>query len=324
MNSDIRRFNSRRTATIAMLIAVEVVILGLAAHTLTGARTSWWHAGWIHRTAFTAQPISALELGSAPVVTIDDPNSTISVSASSDGRVHVVDRTRTGGMMWGADSAIPQLRITRSANGVDITRADYSDGMFNFGSMNQAVDIEVPSLAQVSIRHCAGATVRDIQGNVSVQSDDGSVRAERLQSHSIDLASSDGHISLADISTNELTARSSDGHISAKNIAFTGDAPHATIHTSDGSVSVDGSFARGGSYDISSGDGHVTLALANPSNVAIDASTGDGSITVNGDSQSNDSDSDSSQRTLRIGDASGSLHVSSADGSIHITTNGAN
>lgn len=326
MSTGMEGFNSKRTATIAMLIAVEVVILGFCAYILTGAHASWLRAGGFHRAAFSAQPITPLALGNSPVVTIDDPNSNISVSASSDGLVHVVDRSHVGGMVWSNNSNIPQLRVTRTANGVAITRAGFGSdfGLFNFGSMAQAIDVEVPAAAHVSILHCSGARVTDLHGDVAVRSDDGSITVERLHSNSVDLASGDGRITLADIATNALTAKSSDGHISATRVAFEGSAPSATIHSGDGSIALDGSFASAGSYRISSDDGSVRLALTSPSNVAIDASTDDGSIAFNGVSQANSDESDSTHQTLRIGDASGNLRVSSGDGSIHITTNGAN
>ena len=70
------------------------------------------------------------------------------------------------------------------------------------------------------------------------------------------------------------------------------------------------------------GDGSIRVALATGADLTVDASTSDGHIDVDGNAASN-GDSDSTQRTVRVGNGSGSLQLSSGDGSIHLITNGA-
>ena len=81
------------------------------------------------------------------------------------------------------------------------------------------------------------------------------------------------------------------------------------------------SFAPGGTYEISSNDGRIELALASNSDITVNATTADGRISVDGKSPS--SDEDAHNQTIKLGSGSGSMRVSSGDGSIHLTTNGA-
>jgi len=337
------QMQSRRFALIAMLAAVEVVILGMAAFVLSGH--SLWN--WTRSTGYSpaqtvssAHPIAPLAAGNAPAVYIDDPQSRVTVSPSSDGLVHVQDRTHFSGLTWGSDAAhIPALTVTRSADGVRIIRPSYHLGFFGFFMNDErGIDVQVPSGSSVQIAHCSGADVNgitngvsaasidgsisiaDSSGNVSAHSNDGRVEVRRVHGGTLEISSDDGSLHLADVTANALMANTGDGSIHAQGIVLHGSSPRATVHSGDGSVRVDGLFPGSGTYEISSGDGSIGLALASGSNATIAAHTDDGSMTLDGQSFHNDG---GNQQTLRVGDGSSSLRVSSGDGSIHITTNGA-
>ncbi len=333
---------SRRFALIAMLAAVEVAILGMAAFTLSG-HSLWNWTGSVSyspiQTLGGAHPIAPLAAGNAPAVYIDDPQSRVTVSPSTDGLVHVQDRTHFSGLAWGVGAAhIPPVTVTRTAAGVRIVRPSYHLGFIGFVTNgDRRIDVQVPSGSSVQIARCSGAgvtgitngviatsidgsiSIADSSGNVSAHSDDGRIEVRRVRGASLDISSDDGSLHLTDVTANALTARTGDGSIHAQGVTLNGPAPRATVHTGDGSVRVDGTFPGSGTYEISSGDGSIGLALASGSNATIAAHTDDGSMTLDGQSFHNDG----GQQTLRVGDGSSSLRVSSGDGSIHITTNGA-
>ncbi len=337
------QMQSRRFALIAMLAAVEVVILGMAAFVLSGHSLWNWtgSAGYTPpQTASGAHPIAPLAAGNAPAVYIDDPQSHVTVSPSADGLIHVQDRTHVGGLTWGGDAGhIPALTVTRTADGVRIVRPSYHLGFFGlFVDDEREIAVQLPSGSSVQIARCSGADVNgvkngvsatsvdgsisiaDSSGSVSAHSNDGRVELRRVRGNTLEISSDDGSLRLADVTANALTARTGDGSIHAQGIVLNGSAPRATVHSGDGSVRVDGLFPGSGTYTISSGDGSIGLALASGSNATIAAHTDDGSMTLDGQSFHNDG---GNQQTLRVGDGSSSLNVSSGDGSIHITTNGA-
>ncbi len=303
-----------------MLIAVEVLIAGLAVMLLRGGwHIGSWSAGSGAQSSFVPRPIAPIAAGSAPDVQIDDPESRVVVTTSSDGLVHVKDDTSFSGWYFGSLSRVPQLTVTRTPGGVRIERADYSlSGIAVFS--HQHIEVQVPAGAHVTIGHCASAEVTGVHNGAEVTSQDGHISLYDVRGD-VRAHSDDGHITAHRITANTIALSSDDGHIDATRLAFTGVAPHATIHSDDGSLRLEGVFPAGGAYDFSSTDGRVTLTLDTGSDASVDASSADGSIHVDGVSHDGD---DSASYTFRVGSGSSNMRVHSEDGSIHITTNGAN
>ncbi len=169
------------------------------------------------------------------------------------------------------------------------------------------------------------------QTDVTASSGDGSITASGVAG-TVSLKSGDGSIKAADL-TGDVTIHTGDGSIEAENVTgalnmSTGDgsmsisgAPKSLkAHSGDGSVHVDvASAARPGEdWDISTGDGSVTVALPSGFNAQLDAHTGDGDISADefGLHPSNDSKND-----LRgvIGSGGPTLRIRSGDGSIHLS-----
>jgi len=333
-----------RASIVGVLIAVEVVIVGVALYVIGGA------GGWsamhphgsffmgMHHYSFEATPIAPLEAGSSPAIAVDDPDSRVEIGPSSDGLVHVKDLTGVSGARFAGDSSISQLRVTRTSNGVSIERPSHQH-FFVFGSIDERIEIDAPPGSSFDVSRCSGAdvsgidgavtvrsqdghvTLADLHGTVDARSDDGYVDANGIHADSLAVESSDGHLALHDVAVATLTARTSDGSIEAGGLAIAGAHPSATIHTDEGRVRVAGTFAPGGTYNVSSNDGSLELALPNSSDLTVAASTGDGHIVVDGASIATGDDSDSVQHTIRLGDGSGSLQLSTSDGAIHISTN---
>jgi hypothetical protein len=290
-----------RASIVGMLIAVELLIVGMVIYIIGGHHRfniAAAGAGFQHQD-FVAAAVAPIAAGDAPRVSIDDSLSKVVVATSSDGQVHVKDDSTGYRFLWGSGK-IEQLRVTHSGDGVSIVRPDSGSHLHvGFDASNNKIEVDVPPGAHIDIAHCQGADVSDIHGGVAVQSDDGSIRATNVGGDALSFNTDDGRVTLAGITTASLIARSHDG-----------------------SMSVSGSIAPNAKIDISTDDGSVRLALAQNADATIDASTDDGSITVDGN-RVDSGDNDSVHHTLRLGNGSGTVRLSSRDGSIHITTNGA-
>lgn len=322
-----------RASIVGVLIAVEIAIAGIALYVLRGG---------MHPVQFTAKPVAPIDAGSAPRIAVDDPQSRVVVATSSDGRVHVKDLTDLHGAIFADRVDVPQLDVKRTPDGVSISRpASQGFGLhFEIGSFHRRVEIDVPAGSHLDVTRCAGADVSGINGGVAVRSqdghvtladlsgtvdgrsDDGSVSATRVHGDSLALQSGDGRLSLQDVAVAALNARTSDGSIVAAGVAVTGSSPHAVLHSDDGSIRIDASFAPGGSYDVSTNDGSIHVGLEPNADLTVDASTGDGRVVVDGSPVRGES-GDSARHTVKLGSGSGNLRLSSQDGSIHIVTNGA-
>lgn len=302
-----------RASLVALLVAVEIAIVGIALYTVRNV------AG-VHAAQFVAKSYPPLSAGSAPRVAIDDPDSRVDVAVSTDGLVHVKDFTNLHGAFFGSHSTIAHIDVKRTADGVSISRPSSGHvAFFDLWNSERRIEVDVPSGAQLDIARCSGArisgveggvavasqdgriTLTDLRGTIHATSGDGSITATRVHGDSLVLQTSDGHLRLQDVTAASLDARTDDGSIEAHGLAIAGGAQHAVLHTADGSIRV---------------------ALTSGADVTVDASTSDGHIDVDGNAASN-GDSDSAQRTVRLGNGSGSLQLSSGDGSIHLTTNGA-
>lgn len=318
-----------------MLIAAEILILGMMVYAVRGGHTVF--ASGMHSTHFTARPIAPLAAGSAPHVQIDDRDSGVTVTTSSDGLVHVTDQTGSSGWLWG-ESDIQQLNVDRTSDGVRIARPGVSRNFFNIGFLRQHIDVEVPAGTHLEIVRCSGATITgiengveaksqdgsihltDVKGVVNAHSDDGRIVATRLRGDTIALSSNDGRILMSDITTGALDAHTDDGRIEAKHLQLTGSAPKLALHTTDGPLFIDGVFPAAGSYEATTNDGRIELGLAQGSDVTVSAATNDGHIDVDGQRSENDG---STRQSVRVGGGTAAMRVSTNDGSIHITTNGA-
>ncbi len=290
-----------RTSLFAILVAAEVAILGFAVYSIRGAVSGDAFAGGGTSAAFVAKTFAPIAAGNAPRITIDDPNSGVTIGVSDDGLVHVKDDTYFSGATLRSPHAYPQLVVTRDFNGVHISRPEYHEGwsMFiGFSNSRQHFEVQVPAGADVVVDECDNAEVSDLKNGVTVKALDGRVELARIEGPII-AHTDDGHIAADDVTSPSLDLSSNDGWIELRN--FTALA--------------------GGKYDVATHDGHIKVGFARGSNTTVDASTNDGSLRVDGIRQHGD---DSAQQTIRVGSGASAMRVHSDDGSITITTNGAN
>lgn len=300
-----------RATVVAMLIAAEVAIVGMAIFALGHGGPTF--AAGLHSADFNAVPIAPLAAGSTPHVVIDDSNSRVVVGASSDEMVHVRDLTSMHGAIF-SRGTYPRLTATRTADGVHIARPDGGRISFNiFGISVQRIEVDVPPGSRVEIARCDGATVSSIDGGVSIHSLDGHISLNDLRGN-VDARSDDGYISATNVRGDRLAIESMDGHLALDNVAV------ASLlgTTRDGHIEA-GNLSVASDATLQTADGSMRVRFAPGADVTVDASTRDGKITVDG---SSDNDS-SAQRTIRLGAGTGRMKLATDDGSIHITTNGA-
>lgn len=284
-----------RFGIVAVLLAAEVFIGGAILWAFGGARGWSMPAGGLHRADEAGKTFAPVDAGAAPHVVIDDPDSRVVITASTDGRVHVTDAWRSMGIMWGSNLH-PALSVQRTADGVRIHR-DSRDLTFSiFGMDFQRTEVAVPPGAALEISACGGADVTGMNGSIAIKSNDGSIHLDSINATSLKIASSDGSLRLRDVQAPSVEASTDDGSIKASNLRVGG----GTLQSSDGSIEV---------------------ALAD-ANLTVHAKTGDGSIRFDG-RKVDQGDDDSGSGDYQIGTGAGSLQVSTQDGSIHISTNGA-
>lgn len=284
---------------IAILVAAELAILGLAAYSVREAVSGDVFASGGTGADFVAKTFAPIVAGQAPRVTIDDPNSGVTIGVSDDGLVHVKDDTYFSGATLRGPRGYPQLTITRDFNGVRISRPAYHEGwgMFiGFSNSRQHFEVQVPAGATVVVDECDDAEVSDLRNGATIKALDGRVELTHVEG--------------------AIVAHTDDGHITADGVT----SPSLELSSNDGSIEVRNfTAAAGGKYDVATRDGHIKVALARGSDVTIDASTNDGSLRVDGIRQHGD---DSAQQSIRVGGGASTMRVHSDDGSITITTNG--
>ncbi|HLI96148.1 MAG TPA: DUF4097 family beta strand repeat-containing protein [Candidatus Baltobacteraceae bacterium] len=281
-----------RTGIVVVLLAAELFI-GAAIIWCLDGRFSVQAAG-LHAVDAHGKTLAPIDAGDAPHVVIDDPDSRVVITASTDGKVHVTDDSRTWGWVWGTPT-VPPLTAARTADGVSIRRANGNLHVGILGIDFQHTEVAVPPAAFLDITRCGGAQVTGITGEVGIHSVDGSISLNGVHSTKITLASDDGSLRLNDVRTPNIDAVTNDGSIRAAGLSVDG----GRLQSSDGSI-------------------HVGLLAAN---LAVHAHTDDGSIRFNGERAAQDEDSGTAD--YQVGTGGGSLRVSTQDGSIHINTNGA-
>ncbi|MGB9652342.1 MAG: DUF4097 family beta strand repeat-containing protein [Candidatus Cybelea sp.] len=300
-----------RASVVAMLVAAEILIVGMAVAAVGRGHASI--AGGLHHLDFSAVPVAPIAAGAAPHVVVDDVDSRVGVTPSSDDQVHVRDLTEIRGAVF-SSTKYPQLKVTRTLDGVRIERPHVGNLSIDiFGFSTQEIQVEVPAGARLEIARCAGADVDGIAGGVNVHSLDGHVTLANLQG-SVDAESDDGYVKATNVHGDHLAIESRDGHLTLEQIAVAS----LTGTTRDGRIEADDLNVTGNGT-LQTDDGSVRARFTPDTNLTIDASTRDGQISVDGDSADR---GDSGQRTIRLGTGAGTMKLASGDGSIHIFTHG--
>lgn len=212
--------------------------------------------------------------------------------------------------------AVDTIDIQSSQNGDHIVveaKVPQSHGFGWTSNRSARLIVSLPAAADLKARSGDGSIdIEGIDGQVTLSSGDGSIRGRRLHGD-VDVHTGDGSIKLEEVN-GALKAVTGDGSIVAEG-TFTG----IRAHSGDGSVHIaadDGSSSVN-EWNITTGDGSVTVALPEDFSAEIDAHTGDGGIRLL-DMQLSNVTGTIGKHTVRgrIGSGGGTVRVRTGDGSI--------
>jgi DUF4097 and DUF4098 domain-containing protein YvlB len=285
--------------------------------------------------------VAAATLGSACVVSVD-----------SQGQIVREEKRYTV-------AGIPDLRLTTFDGSIEIQSWDKPDVAIDIekrGATKEAVEaLEVKSsqqgnrielevkrprsesLSGFGFKMSASARLivsvpRDV--NVVAKTGDGSIKVERASGR-LELRTGDGSISVSDVS-GELLFDTGDGSVTVENargrlqvdtgdggVNVAGRLTSVKLHTGDGSIvyRAEPGSEMSDDWEITTGDGGVTLYLPSGFGAELDAHTGDGAIRndleVTGGPEQERGEN---RRTLRgrLGAGGRQIRVRTGDGSIRL------
>jgi DUF4097 and DUF4098 domain-containing protein YvlB len=255
-------------------------------------------------------------------------------------------------------TGVPELRLTTFDGAIEIQSWDKPDVLVEIekrGATREAVDgLEIKSSQEgqrielevkrpqsetfsgIGFHRTASATLRvslPRRADVIARSGDGSIRIERVNGR-IEMRTGDGSIRAIDV-TGELVMNTGDGSVTVERaegqlVVDTGDGGvdvsgrlgGVKLHTGDGSIvyRAEPESTMSEDWEITTGDGGVTLYLPGEFNAELDAHTGDGSIRNDLAIEKSVESPERERRSLRgrLGDGGKRLRIRTGDGSIRI------
>jgi DUF4097 and DUF4098 domain-containing protein YvlB len=221
--------------------------------------------------------------------------------------------------------AVDELRVESSQNGsrieVEVKRPS-REGITGFGlnvSSSAKLIVSVPRRAGIVARTGDGAIrIEGVEGRIELRTGDGSIHVSSVKGE-LALNTGDGAITV-DRAEGRLALETGDGGVNVE-----GNLSAVRMHTGDGSIvyRADAATRMDDDWEISTGDGSVSLFLPSGFSADLDAHTGDGRIRndldVTNTRGSGDRGSDEGEkRTLRgrLGEGGKRLKVQTGDGSI--------
>lgn len=184
------------------------------------------------------------------------------------------------------------------------------------GSASAKLIVSVPRNADIRARSGDGSIrIAHVTGRTELHTGDGSIRAEDV-SGELTFTTGDGSVTV-DGAEGRLALETGDGSINV-----IGKLAAVRLHTGDGSIvyrSQPGT-AMADDWDITTGDGTVSLYLPSDFGAELDAHTGDGSI--RNDLKVDGETAGANRRTVkgRLGAGGKQLRIRTGDGSIRLRT----
>jgi Putative adhesin len=215
------------------------------------------------------------------------------------------------------DVAVIDVQASQNGNRIEVTVSEpKNSGGFNIHFNNHRsakLLVSLPASSDVAAKSGDGSIdIEQVTGRVQLRSGDGSIRG-RLLAGDVNAHTGDGSIRLDDVK-GTLNVDTGDG-----SITLGGTLSNVRARSGDGSVTI---LAEPGSmpdadWDITTGDGSVTLALPDGFGAEFDAHTGDGGIRIEDITLSNVTGK-IGRDTLRgqLGSGGRTVRVRTGDGSI--------
>lgn len=219
--------------------------------------------------------------------------------------------------------AVDELKVEATQEGrridVEVKRPAREGMVFGINvSTSAKLIVSVPRHATILARTGdGGIRIEGVEGRLELRTGDGSIHVSDVKGELV-LNTGDGSINV-DRAEGRLTLETGDGGVNVE-----GNLTVVRMHTGDGSIvyRADSATRMEDDWDISTGDGSVSIYLPAGFNAELDAHTGDGRIRNELDVATNvERDRDSGERdrrTLRgkIGEGGKRLRVQTGDGGI--------
>ena len=235
---------------------------------------------------------------------------------SWDGREVLVEIEKRGPTREAVEAL--QVVSSREANRIEVeVKQPREESFSGFGfhvSPSAKLIVSVPRRLDVVARTGDGSIhAESLNGRLEFRTGDGSIRATDLAGELI-LDTGDGSITV-DRAEGRLVLDTGDGGVNVE-----GKLTAVKMHTGDGSIvyRAEPGSAMTEDWDISTGDGSVSLFLPASFAADLDAHTGDGRIRGDLDLVKERGSRDEERRTLRgrIGEGGRKLRIRTGDGSI--------
>ena len=218
-----------------------------------------------------------------------------------------------------------EIKSSQEGNRIELeVRRPRTESFSGFGfhqSASARLIVSVPRDVNIVARSGDGSIVIErVNGRLELRTGDGSIRASEVSGELV-LDTGDGSVNV-DGATGRLDVDTGDGGVNVS-----GRLTSVKLHTGDGSIvyRAEPGSEMSDNWDITTGDGGVTLYLPTGFGADLDAQTGDGSIRndldVVGSAEENPGDSkEKRRRTLRgqIGGGGKQIRVRTGDGTIRL------
>jgi hypothetical protein len=297
---------------------------------------------FMKRTLLMTAPLLAAALGSACVVSVDSQaqivreekrfkvsgtpelhlttfDGAIEIQAT-DGQDVSVDVEKRGATKEVVDGL--EIVTTQDGNKISLEvkrpRAESLSGLGFHQSSSARLIVSVPRDANIVARSGDGSiTVERVNGRLELRTGDGNIRAANVGGELV-LETGDGAVTV-DGARGRLDVDTGDGGVDVSGRLTT-----VKLHTGDGSIiyRAEPGSEMADNWEVTTGDGSVTLYLPTGFNADIDAHTGDGSIRndldISGQARDDHDDKDENKRTLRgqLGSGGKTIRVRTGDGAI--------
>jgi len=231
-------------------------------------------------------------------------------------------------------SLIDQIKVEATQQGDKIVLKVTGPSRTDFGGVTIGVHISPTARLRVVVPRASNLVARSgdgsiraeaIDGKIVLNTADGSVTATRL-SGDVQVRSGDGSIRLDKVS-GKLDLETDDG-----SIGFEGKPSLLRLKTGDGSLraQIDVDTVMTDNWDLTTGDGNITLTLPSAFNAELDAETSEGSVRSShpmlgdeGDERRSGEGGDERRERRRVmrtkmGDGGKTLRLRTGDGTIRI------
>ncbi len=242
---------------------LAAALLATATLAATDASARVWEKTW--------------KVGARPVVHVNTNDGDIRIVRVAEGTVHARIEYTVRVWGWHSEPREPLIELTQNGDDIRITGRERGNVVV-FGGISEefTILVEVPEQCDLDIRSGDGdVDVAPGQGVLEAHTGDGHIRIEGHRG-TLDLSSGDGGVDAENVD-GSLTASTGDGRV-----RVSGRFDRLVLRSGDGSLNV--SAQRGSKlaepWDVTSGDGPVTVRIPRDLAAMLDASTRDGSLHV--------------------------------------------